>query len=129
MILLLILWVLYSVAEAYEDSQYTFMLWHGPTVYPRLLTGLLVVWSLMGWPLSWHHATLGFVLAAVFWFVFELARNLFSERYFFYIGTTSWWDRKLKRYELPVFWLRLWLVALSFCIHYYHELTKHVWPF
>lgn len=123
---LIILWVLFSIAEAYEDSQYTFILNHNPTVWPRLVTGLIVIWCWQYWPLTWMHLRLAFMLACIFWFVFELAGNLFSERYFFYIGTTSKWDRALKRWELPVFWFRMWLMGLSICVYFYEEILNTI---
>lgn len=121
----MILWALYSVSEAYEDSQYTVILNHKPTVYPRIITGLMV---LLLWCGLQNHPWLqciafGFVLASVFWFAFELSGNLFRGHYFYYIGTTASSDRALKKYELPVFWVRVFLIGLAFALYYYDQLN------
>lgn len=120
MIVIMILWVLYSVSEAYEDSQYTVFLDHKPTLYPRIMHGLTCLYLWYGWQglALVDCLTFGFILASVFWFVFELSGNLFNGHYFYYIGTTSVTDRKLKEYEWPIFWLRIWLVALAFALYY-----------
>lgn len=126
MILFIFLWVLYCVSEAYEDSQYTLILDHRPTVYPRITIGLisLILWGQLNELSVYGYATFAFILATVFWFVFELSGNLFRAHYFYYIGTTSRIDGKLKTYEWPVFWLRIFLVALAFCLYYYDELLS-----
>lgn len=124
MIVVLILWVLYSVSEGYEDSQYTFFNNHAPTVWPRLFTGLTVIVSYEQRPLTLKYIALAFVLASVFWFVFELSRNLFKQQYFYYIGSTAKTDRLLKEYEFPIFFLRIFLVGLSLCIYYYEQLLN-----
>lgn len=130
MIILLILWVLYSISEAYEDSQYEVIYDHKPTLWPRLATGALVYFTwqgLTGYPwLSLKMLSFPLVLASVFWFVFELSGNLFRGNYFFYIGTTATLDKKLKKYEFPVFWVRLWLVGFFLALYYYYEILATI---
>jgi hypothetical protein len=132
MIILVFLWILFSVAEAYEDSNYVFID-HHPTVYPRIATGLLVfvTWFMpmvehVGMP-GW--LTIGgfiLILASVFWFVFEISRNLFAGQYFYYLGTTAKIDKWFKKYEYPVFWFRVWLIALAFCLYYYDSILSTI---
>lgn len=125
----MILWTLYTVSEAYEDSQYTVIFDHKPTVYPRLITGLTVsyLWYVMQQISVLQGVAFGFVLATFFWFVFELSRNLFDGHYFYYIGNTSVTDRWLKEWEWPIFWLRLWLMGFAFGLYYYDQLNVFSW--
>lgn len=121
----LLLWILYSISEAYEDSQYTVILDHQPTVYPRILHGFMTVWlwcSLQSSP-ALDVIYFGLVLATTFWFVFELAGNLFKGHYFYFIGTTARSDRWFKRYELPMFFLRFWLMGLAYGLYFHNELN------
>ena len=127
MILFTLLWILYSISEAYEDSEYSVIYNHKPTVYPRLITGAICMYTWQGlteygW-LSIKMLSFPLLLASVFWFVFELSRNLFKGNYFYYVGSTATSDRWLKRYELPIFFVRMWLVALAYCLYYYFELA------
>ena len=130
MIILLILWTIYSISEAYEDSQYEVIWDHKPTMYPRIAVGALVYFTWQGltelpW-LSIEMISFPFVLASVFWFVFELSGNLFRKNYFFYIGTTSTVDEWLKKYEWPVFWLRLWLAVFFIMLYYYKAIMASI---
>ena len=114
------LWVLYSISEAYEDSQYTVILNHKPTVYPRILHGMMAMWLWCSWHVSSlvDCAVFSLLLITIFWFVFELSGNLFRGNYFYYIGTTASSDKWFKKYELPIFWLRIWLMGLAFALYY-----------
>lgn len=131
MILLTILWIIYSITEAYEDSQYDVIFNHKPTVYPRIITGILVTYTWHGLTdlplLSLKMLSFPLLLAALFWFVFELSNNLFRGNYFYFIGTTADTDKWLKPYELPVFCFRVWLVAFAYCLYYYSEILKTVY--
>lgn len=124
MIVIMILWVLYSIAEGYEDSQYRAITDHKATVYPRLANGLLVVWLHMGYPFTIYHIWFGFILAFSFWFVFELARNYFvGSEDLIYIGNESVIDKITRRHKLAMFFLRFWLTCLAFCLYYWRELS------
>lgn len=120
MIALLILWLAFSVAEAYEDSCYTVFVDHAPTFWPRLCTGLLVVRLAQGWPLTWDHASLALILVSVFWLVFDLSLNAFKGQYIGYIGTTAKLDRLLKPLKpATVLFLKVMLVIVAFYWYYF----------
>lgn len=121
----ILIWVLYSISEAYEDSQYTNFYDHKATVYPRIVNGAMVTWlwsSLQDISLI-DTVFFASLLITIFWFVFELAGNLFRGNYFYYIGTTSRIDKLLKRYELPMLFLRFWLVGAAFALYFHNALN------
>lgn len=128
MIILSILWIIYSIAEAYEDSKYTVILDHKPTLWPRLIIGVITVVLWFADSVIDLRSFIAFVLilASVFWLVFEIAGNLFRDNYALYIGNTSWLDRRLRNYELPVFWVRCWLILFSYTLYYADKLLQTI---
>lgn len=124
-IIILILWILFAVADAREDVQYGYFHNHAPTVWPRVFAGFIAAISHEQNSISWRYLWFAFILASLFWFVFELSRNIFKEQYFYYIGTTAKTDRLLKEYEFPIFFLRIFLIAVAFCLYYYDELLNY----
>ena len=125
MIIIMIFWIAFSVSEGYEDSQYTFIKNHAGTVWPRVFSGFIAMVAHEQDSVTWQYLWMALILASVFWFVFELSRNIFKEQYFYYIGTTAKTDKLLKEYEFPIFFLRIFLVGVFFCLYYYDELTNY----
>lgn len=123
MITMMILWIIFSITEAYEDASYKPFKNHYPTTWPRIITIIMVTWLYCGDRWTIDYLSFAFILATVFWFVFELFTNIFRGNYLGYIGTTARMDQLLKRHELPIFFLRIFLIALSFCIYYYEQLS------
>lgn len=125
-IITFILWAIFCVTEANEDASYTPFTNHKPTMWPRFIAAacilfLITVIHALSF-LKIFEFTL--ILASMFWLLFDISYNLFKGEHFMYIGTTAWIDQKTHGKELPVFFFKIMLVAISFSLFYYEELLN-----
>lgn len=73
----------------------------------------------------WQSALLGI---AYFWLVFDYGTNLLTKRKFFYLGKSSWLDRKLREINpLVILFTKIWLFGLGIGVYYYWDRVINNW--
>lgn len=113
MIVLLLFWILYCLAEGYEHARYP-VIYHFRASLRRIATGLVVGYSVtgVGGPL-YLYIDVGLLLAMTFWIFFDIARNLASGESAFYIGATASLDKILAKAPLTTWIARFFLFAVA----------------
>lgn len=83
-----VLMICFALVSAYKDAQVNFVD-HGPRFLLRCAVGLLLTFF------YWQSA---FLLAAVFYALFDYSYNFFRGNGMFYIGATAEWDKFRRKY-------------------------------
>lgn len=69
-----------------------------------------------------------FLAVTWFWLWFDYTYNLITNRKFFYLGTSSWLDRKLREINpLVILFAKIWLFGLGIGVYYYWDRVINNW--
>jgi hypothetical protein len=81
---------------------------------------IILVMAIVNWKVTghsvWQSALLG---VALFWLIFDYALNILRKQKFFFLGKSSWFDRKLSNlHPLMILFLKVFLFAFALLVYY-----------
>lgn len=121
-IVTVLLFALWAVFHGREHAYYV-ILDHSPSVMARtaiiVLISILYIATQLDNPLinPFVVPAIWWVLASVFWVVFDIARNKFNGDHWAYIGGTSEIDQWGRKYQLPYYFLKFFSLVGSIGVY------------
>jgi hypothetical protein len=109
MVVLILFFILYSIAEGYEDAWYQ-SINHWRATLRRLSVGLIAIYSSCGIGSSlWLYINSALTLGFTFLVFFNISRNIVARKPWNYIGKTASWDKFLLKFNNTVVWIAFFI--------------------
>lgn len=114
MITFVLLYMIYCIADGYEDARYP-VIYHFRATLLRFATGIVMTYLYCGVMAPfWLYVNVAAIQAFTFWVVFDIARNLSDGEPWNYIGETASLDKWLRNFRPWQAWgMKFALLAVS----------------
>lgn len=119
MIVFVLLFMIYCIADGYEDARYP-VIYHFRATLLRIATGIAMTYVYCGVMAPvWLYVNMAAIQAFTFWCIFDIARNLADGEDWNYIGETASWDKWLRQFSPAFAWTMKFLLMVASVVVYY----------